>query len=187
MDKTQVVMEEANGVLDFWFGELSPEQWFEEDAAVDKTITSRFSKLRLAALNGELWPWRATPTGRLAEILLLDQFSRNIFRDHADAYSADNIALVLAQEAVSVEADKVLTPQQRTFLYMPFMHSESLAIHDVALELFSQEGLEQAFTFEQRHQNVIERFGRYPHRNKVLGRESTQEEVAFLKSTPEGF
>ena len=106
---------------------------------------------------------------------------------NADAYSADNIALVLAQEAVSVEADKVLTPQQRTFLYMPFMHSESLAIHDVALELFSQEGLEQAFEFEQRHQNVIERFGRYPHRNKVLGRESTQEEVAFLKNTPKGF
>ncbi|MEC9275340.1 MAG: DUF924 family protein, partial [Pseudomonadota bacterium] len=93
MDKTQVVMEEANGVLDFWFGELSPEQWFKEDAALDKTITSRFSKLRAAAIKGELWPWRATATGRLAEIILLDQFSRNIHRNDKDAFSADSIAL----------------------------------------------------------------------------------------------
>ena len=185
MDKTQVVMEEANGVLDFWFGELSPEQWFKEDAALDKTITSRFSKLRAAAIKGELWPWRATATGRLAEIILLDQFSRNIHRNDKDAFSADSIALVLAQEAVSVEADKVLTPQQRAFLYMPFMHSESLAIHDVALELFSQEGLEREFTFEKRHQQIIEMFGRYPHRNRILGRESTPEEVAYLKQNPQ--
>ncbi len=187
MDKTQVVMEEANGVLDFWFGELSPEQWFTEDAALDKTITSRFSKLRAAAIKGELWPWRATATGRLAEIILLDQFSRNIHRNDKDAFSADSIALVLAQEAVSVEADKVLTSQQRAFLYMPFMHSESLAIHDVALELFSQEGLEREFTFEKRHQQIIEMFGRYPHRNRALGRESTPEEIAFLKQNPQGF
>ena len=187
MDKTQVVMEEANGVLDFWFGELSPEHWFKEDAALDKTITSRFSKLRAAAIKGELWPWRATATGRLAEIILLDQFSRNIHRNDKDAFSADSMALVLAQEAVSVEADKVLTPQQRAFLYMPFMHSESLAIHDVALELFSQEGLEREFTFEKRHQQIIEMFGRYPHRNRALGRESTPEEVAFLKKNPQGF
>lgn len=187
MDKTRVVMEEANGVLDFWFGELSPEQWFKEDAALDKTITSRFSKLRIAATNGELWPWRATATGRLAEIILLDQFSRNIYRNHPGAFSADSIALVLAQEAVSVEADKVLTPQQLAFLYMPFMHSESLAIHDVAMELFSQEGLEREYTFEVRHQRVIEKFGRYPHRNKVLGRESTPKEIAFLEKNPQGF
>ncbi len=187
MDKTQVVMEEANGVLAFWFGELSPEQWFEEDPALDKTIASRFSELRLAATKGELWPWRATATGRLAEIILLDQFSRNIFRNHADAFSADSMALVLAQEAVSVEADKVLTSRQRAFMYMPFMHSESLAIHDVAMELFSQEGLEREFSFEKRHQKVIETFGRYPHRNHLLGRESTAQEIAFLKSNPQGF
>lgn len=187
MDKTRVVMEEANGVLDFWFGELSPEQWFKEDSALDKTIASRFSTLRAAAVRGELWPWRATATGRLAEIILLDQFSRNIYRNQPDAFSADNIALILAQEAVSVEADKMLTPQQRAFLYMPFMHSESLAIHDVAMELFSQEGLEREYTFEKRHQATIERFGRYPHRNSVLGRESTAEEAAFLKENPQGF
>ena len=145
------------------------------------------SKLRAAAIKGELWPWRATATGRLAEIILLDQFSRNIHRNDKDAFSADSMALVLAQEAVSVEADKVLTPQQRAFLYMPFMHSESLAIHDVALELFSQEGLEREFTFEKRHQQIIEMFGRYPHRNRILGRESTPEEVAFLKKNPQGF
>ena len=187
MDKTQVVMEEANGVLDFWFGELSPEQWFTDDTALDKTIASRFSSLHKAATLGELWPWRATATGRLAEIILLDQFSRNIYRNKPNAFSADGIALVLAQEAVSVEADKVLTVQQRAFLYMPFMHSESLAIHDVAMELFSQDGLEQEFAFEKRHQHVIERFGRYPHRNAILGRKSTPDEVAFLDKNPQGF
>ena len=143
MDKTQVVMEEANGVLDFWFGELSPEQWFKEDAALDKTITSRFSKLRAAAIKGELWPWRATATGRLAEIILLDQFSRNIHRNDKDAFSADSIALVLAQEAVSVEADKVLTPQQRAFLYMPFMHSESLATTTSHWNYFHKKALKE--------------------------------------------
>ncbi|MEC8232249.1 MAG: DUF924 family protein [Pseudomonadota bacterium] len=187
MDKTQFVMEEANAVLEFWFSELSSEHWFAQDDHVDQTITSRFSKLRNAAVRGELWPWRATATGRLAEIIVLDQFSRNIFRESAHAFSADGIALVLAQEAVSVEADKMLTPQQRAFLYMPFMHSESLSIHDIALELFSQEGLEQQFMFAKRHQEVIETFGRYPHRNIVLGRESTFEELSFLKTHPNGF
>lgn len=187
MHKTPSVMEEANEVLEYWFSELTPAQWFNQDNTVDQTITTRFSTLREEAVQGELWPWRATPTGRLAEIIVLDQFSRNIFRHSAKAFSADGMALALAQEAVSVEADKLLTAQQRAFLYMPFMHSESLAIHDIALELFSQEGLEREFVFAQRHQSVIETFGRYPHRNQVLGRQSTAEELAFLDNHPQGF
>ncbi len=117
MDKTQVVMEEANGVLDFWFGELSPEQWFKEDAALDKTITSRFSKLRAAAIKGELWPWRATATGRLAEIILLDQFSRNIHRNDKDAFSADSIALVLAH---------IVNHSQSTTSHWNYFHKKAL-------------------------------------------------------------
>lgn len=187
MDKTQFVMEEANGVIEFWFSELEPAQWFAQDNTLDQTIKTRFWELRDAASRGELWPWRATPMGRLAEIILLDQFSRNIYRDSPLAFSADGMALALAQEALSVEADKVLTTQQRAFLYMPFMHSESLFIHEIALELFSQEGLEQQFTFAKRHQQVIETFGRYPHRNEQLGRDSTSEEIAFLENHPKGF
>jgi uncharacterized protein (DUF924 family) len=187
MDKTQFVMEEANEVIEFWFSELDDSQWFAQNDALDKTIRTRFWDLRDAASRGELWPWRATPMGRLAEIIILDQFSRNIYRNSPVAFSTDGMALVLAQEAVSVEADKTLTTQQRAFLYMPFMHSESLAIHDIALELFSQEGLEQQFTFAKRHQQVIETFGRYPHRNQLLGRDSTVEELLFLESHPDGF
>ncbi len=187
MEKTQVVMEEANGVLDFWFGELSPEQWFTEDAALDKTITSRFSSLHKAATRGELWPWRATASGRLAEIIVLDQFSRNIYRNHPDAFSADSIALVLAQEAVSVEADKVLTPQQLAFLYMPFMHSEIFEDQIISLNLYSNLGIKENFRSALKHFNIIRKFGRFPHRNKILNRKSTDEELAFLKTPGSSF
>ena len=110
MDKSHLVIEESSRVLEFWFNELTPSQWFTQDSALDRTIASQFLTLHRAASQGELWPWRATPSGRLAEILLLDQFSRNIYRDTPHAFSQDPMALVLAQEAVSVEADKTLTP-----------------------------------------------------------------------------
>ena len=187
MDKPHLVLEEASRVLSFWFDDLSSEQWFTQDSALDRTISSHFYSLHRSAALGELWPWRATPTGRLAEILVLDQFSRNMFRHTAQAYAYDGIALVLAQEAVSVEADKTLTPQQSAFLYMPFMHSESLAIHDIAQQLFSAPGLETQLDFQQRHVAVLQQFGRYPHRNQVLGRKSTAEELAFLEQNPQGF
>ncbi|MDO6567471.1 DUF924 family protein [Alteromonas sp. 1_MG-2023] len=184
MDKSHLVIEESSRVLDFWFNTLSSSQWFMKDAALDRTIASEFLTLHRAASQGELWPWRATPSGRLAEIILLDQFSRNIYRGTPHAFSQDPMALVLAQEAVSVEADKVLTAQQSVFLYMPFMHSESLVIHDIAQQLFGVPGLEQEYEEELKHLKIIERFGRYPHRNLILGRTSTAEEEAFL--TQEG-
>ncbi|ALM91010.1 MULTISPECIES: DUF924 family protein [Alteromonas] len=187
MDKSHLVIEESSRVLEFWFNELTPSQWFTQDSALDRTIASQFLTLHRAASQGELWPWRATPTGRLAEILLLDQFSRNIYRDTPHAFSQDPMALVLAQEAVSVEADKTLTPQQCIFLYMPFMHSESLAIHDVALQLFAVPGLEQQYDYELKHFRIIEQFGRYPHRNLVLGRTSTKEEELFLSQSGSRF
>jgi len=180
MDKSHLVIEESSRVLAFWFNELTPSQWFTQDSALDRTIASQFLTLHRAASQGELWPWRATPSGRLAEIILLDQFSRHIYRDTPHAFSQDPMALVLAQEAVSVEADKTLTPQQCIFLYMPFMHSESLAIHDIALQLFAVPGLEQQYDYELKHLRIIEQFGRYPHRNLVLGRTSTKEEELFL-------
>ncbi len=187
MDAQFVPLEEATSVLNFWFEELSPKQWFISDTKLDSLIKHRFYDVHRAACNGELWPWRATPLGRLAEIIVLDQFSRNIHRDTPAAFSNDTMALALAQEAISVEADQLLTPQQRAFLYMPFMHSESLEIHDVAMQLFDSPGLEQQLNFEHRHRDIIVRFGRYPHRNAILGRPSSTEEQVYLQQPGAGF
>jgi uncharacterized protein (DUF924 family) len=148
---------------------------------------ARFGDTLEAAARCELFAWRATPEGRLAEILVLDQFSRNIFRDTPRAFAQDALALVLAQELVAGGHDQQLTPKQRAFAYMPYMHSESLAIHAQAVQLFALPGLENNLSFELRHQAIIERFGRYPHRNAILGRTSTPEELAFLNEPGSSF
>ena len=176
-----------NAVLEFWFNELEPKQWFVKDRDLDAMIEARFSLLVEQARAGELFSWRVTPQGRLAEIILIDQFSRNIFRDKPESFSADPVALVLAQEAIGAGADQRLDVQERAFLYMPFMHSESQAIHEQAVVLFDQPGLEYNLEFEYKHKAIIDRFGRYPHRNEILGRKSTEEEIAFLKAPGSSF
>tara|TARA_R100001509_G_C4874157_1_gene217935 strand:- start:1138 stop:1677 length:540 start_codon:yes stop_codon:yes gene_type:complete len=177
----------AQPILDFWFKELTPKQWFAKSEELDNTIAKRFSDTLKAAAKGELWHWRETPHGRLAEVIVLDQFSRNIYRGSSRAFGQDVIALVLAQEAVEKGADKSLDASEKAFLYMPYMHSESALIHDEAMRLFSQPGLENNYKFEVRHKEIIDRFGRYPHRNRVLGRESTPEEEDFLKQPGSSF
>ncbi|WP_407333332.1 DUF924 family protein [Enterovibrio sp. 27052020O] len=174
-------------VLTFWFEELTPNQCFAKDEKIDRLIESRFSSLLEEASRGECFGWREEPEGRLAEIIVLDQFSRNIYRDTPKAFSQDSMALALAQEAVSLGIDRELPPVQRSFLYMPYMHSESKLIHEEALNLFNQSGLENNYDFEVRHKAIIDRFGRYPHRNVILGRQSTPEEIEFLKQPGSGF
>lgn len=174
-------------VLTFWFDELEPKQWWIKDAAVDRLITDRFALLHRQAIRGELYLWRGPAQGRLAEIIILDQFSRNMYRGSPLSFACDAQALALAQEAISVGADKLLTQVERNFLYMPFMHSESPVIHEVALELFRSNGIEGSYAYEVKHKAIIDQFGRYPHRNAVLGRESTAEEIAFLKQPGSGF
>lgn len=174
-------------VLKFWFEEISPAQWWQKDAAFDRLLAERFAHLVEQASRGELYSWRQTVQGRLAEILLLDQFSRNIYRDTPRAFAQDAMALVLAQEGVSAGVDRELPAPQRHFFYMPYMHSESSAIHRVAESLFDQPGLEQALLFERKHKAIIDRFGRYPHRNAILGRSSTPEEIAFLQQPGSSF
>ncbi|MBW3697201.1 DUF924 domain-containing protein [Vibrio sp. T187] len=174
-------------VLDFWFQELTPADWFMGGERVDQLIIDRFSLLLDSAVQGELFEWRKSAQGRLAEIIVLDQFSRNIGRNTPKAFSADPMALMLAQEAVAAGFDKELSVQQRSFLYMPYMHSESLVIHEQAVQLFSENGVESNLEFEIKHKVIIERFGRYPHRNEILGRESTPEEVAFLTEPGSSF
>ncbi|ABC27115.1 uncharacterized protein conserved in bacteria [Hahella chejuensis KCTC 2396] len=177
----------AEDVLRFWFEELSPADWFRKSDELDRRIAERFGPLLTAARAGELSHWRNEPRGRLAEVIVLDQFSRNIFRDQAESFAADNLALALAQEAVRAGADKELGDEEKSFLYMPYMHSESAVVHEEAVRLFSQPGLENNLDFEHRHLAIIKRFGRYPHRNAILGRESTPEELAFLKEPGSGF
>ena len=174
-------------ILHFWFTELTPKQHFAKDPALDETIRVRFGATLEAAAKCELFAWRATPEGRLAEIVLLDQFSRNVYRDTARAFAQDALALALAQELVASGQDRSLPLAQRSFAYMPYMHSESALVHTQAVALFSQPGMEETLRFELRHQAIIERFGRYPHRNAILGRSSTTEELAFLHEPGSSF
>ncbi|MGE0387507.1 MAG: DUF924 family protein [Gammaproteobacteria bacterium] len=168
-------------VLSFWFVETQPAQWWAVDPAFDRRVAERFGAVLDAAQRGKLYPWRTAPRGRLAEVIVLDQFSRNIHRETPRAFANDPMALVLAQEAVAAGHDRALAPVERAFLYLPYMHSESAAIHAQAVALYSAPGLEDNLAFELRHKAIIERFGRYPHRNAVLGRTSTPEEIAFLR------
>jgi len=176
-----------NEVINFWFEEVDQKQWWSKDDSFDQLILSRFSQVHEAARKGELFEWRSSADGRLAEIIVLDQFSRNMYRDLPDSFAFDAMALVLAQEAIALGADLELEEQRRSFLYMPYMHSESLPIHDVALKLFKEKASESSLRFEQRHRDIIVQFGRYPHRNSILGRESTIAEIEFLKKPGSGF
>lgn len=178
---------DSTTVLQFWFEEIDPSYWFKKDENFDTLLSSRFTSLHHAATQGECYTWRKTIQGRLAEIIVLDQFSRNIFRDKPQAFAHDGMALALAQEAVASGLDQQLATAHRAFLYMPYMHSESLVIHDIAIKLFSQPGLENNLNFELRHKDIIARFGRYPHRNTILERESTTEELLFLQQPGSSF
>jgi uncharacterized protein (DUF924 family) len=174
-------------VLNFWFNELEPKDWFKQDDALDKRITDLFLEIFQQASRGELYSSRDSIEGRLAEIIVLDQFSRNIFRNDPRAFQFDCLALALSQEASSRPEAKGLPIVKKAFLYMPYMHSESLVVHQEAVRLFSEPGLENNLDFEYRHKQTIEKFGRYPHRNQVLGRASTEEEITFLKQPGSSF
>ena len=174
-------------VLDFWFDELSDQQHFTKDAALDENIRTRFGLTLEAAARCELFAWRATAQGALAEIIVLDQFSRNVYRGTPRAFAQDALALALAQQLVASGEHMSLLVPQRRFVYMPYMHSESLLIHAQAVELFKCPGLEDNLDFELRHRAIIERFGRYPHRNAILKRDSTAQEIAFLAEPGSSF
>ena len=174
-------------ILKFWFDEIDPSQWWAKDENFDRLLAERFSAVHARATRCELFGWRVNAKGRLAEIIVLDQFSRNMYRDMPSAFVNDPLALALSQEAISAGVENQLTAMERNFLYMPFMHSESLQIHEVAIGLFKKNGINSSLDFEVKHKHIIERFGRYPHRNSILGRESTVAEVEFLKTPGSGF
>lgn len=169
------------GVLTFWFGEIDPRKWWSAEPAFDELLRLRYAGLLRRAAQGELYAWRSSPAGRLAEIIVLDQFSRNIHRNTSQAFSQDPVALVLAQEAVAAGAHQYLGETERTFMLMPYMHSESRVVHVQAEALFREFAPAGNHEFELRHKAIVDRFGRYPHRNEILGRASTPEEIEFLK------
>ena len=189
-------------ILEFWFGPSDDpferaEAWWTADAAFDDEIRERFEEDVERAVAGKLDDWRETPKGAVAFVILVDQFSRNIYRDTAGMFANDGLALEASLEAIDRGFDEELAPIERQFLYMPLMHSEDPEIHERSLELFDRlreeapaeqrEGFDNAYEFAVKHAEIIDEFGRYPHRNEVLGRESTEEEAAFLEEHGRGF
>lgn len=178
---------QAHAVLSFWFDPANRVHWFEQEDGFDTRLAQRFDSIWQAAVAGECAHWRAEIRGRLAEILVLDQFSRNLQRGRAQAYAQDGMALVLAQETLRLPEYQQLPPTEQKFILMPFMHSESRVIHAQAEAWFVQLGDAATLDFECRHKAIIDRFGRYPHRNKILGRQSTSEELIFLQQPDSSF
>ena len=196
---SETALDDADAVLDFWFGRADSAEfgqarkaWFAKDEAFDAEIRARFGALIERALRGELAAWAGAPRSALAQILLLDQFTRNAFRGTARAFAGDARALAAASAMVGTRQDESLPPFMRAFVYLPFEHAESLAMQDEAVRLFGRlpsDAPDHASLLEyaRRHRAVIERFGRFPHRNEVLGRRSTAEEIAFIKQPGSGF
>ena len=178
----------AKDVLEFWFSESVPEDWFTKSDAFDRQIETRFGELVERALLAQLDSWSANPLSRLALIILLDQFTRNIYRDTPRAFAGDDMALGICLTAV---ADGQLENEEETakrqFLLMPMMHSEDIDIQDQSLALFKTYTSERTYDYAVMHRDIIARFGHFPHRNAILGRPSTPEETAFLKEPNSSF
>ena len=168
-----------SAVLEFWRG-AGHERWFNPNPDFDKEVRERFSGLHEAASASRLSAWEETAEGALALVIVLDQFSRNMFRGTARAFSADPLAREVSRRAIARAFDGEVEPAMRSFFYMPFMHSENLADQEYCLELFRASGDEEGIKYAEIHRDAILRFGRFPHRNEMLGRNSSADEIAYL-------
>lgn len=178
-------MRTAEDVLQFWFVEHGPDDWFAGSPAFDAKIAERFSQTHAHVAKAEAWEWRATPKGRLAEIIVLDQFSRQLFRNDGHAFAQDRMALILAQEMVGQGLDLQFEQPQRGFIYLPFMHAESAAIQAASVRLYEALGDADQLDYAVKHRETVDRFGRFPFRNTPLGRESTAPERAYMEEQAE--
>ena len=172
-------------VLDFWFSEINRAKWFVKDDDFDQAIQGRFTDLYLLALQNQLDDWKVSSAGCLALVISLDQFPRNMFRGSKDSFASDHLALATTKYAIEHGLDTELSNEQKAFLYMPLMHSENLDDQNLSVELFSV--LHEDNFYALRHREIIERFGRFPHRNEMLGREATAEEIVFLNEPHSSF
>ena len=187
----------ATDVLRFWFGEGPPyaprTQWFEKNDAFDREIGERFGPLIEQALQGRLAAWASEPETALAQIVVLDQFPRNVFRGTPRAFAGDAQALAAAQAMVAAGHDRQLAPVQRVFVYLPFEHAETMEAQETSMQLFARLAEEAPdsgagwLDYARRHHEIVARFGRFPHRNPILGRASTPEEAEFLTQPGSGF
>jgi len=175
-----VPLESADDVLRFWFDETPAVKWFEQDDVFDSCVRARGMTLFEQAADLKLAPWRDDARGALAEIILLDQFPRNMFRGSPRTYATDGLALMCAEYALGQGFDQALSPMQRRFFYLPFQHSENTDDQARQAALFAALDDAETYKWSLRHQEIVDRFGRFPHRNAVLGRETTSEEAAFL-------
>jgi uncharacterized protein (DUF924 family) len=171
---------DAADILAFW-RQAGESKWFEKDDAFDRAIREKFFATYEAAANGQLSDWEKTPDGALALVIVLDQFPRNIFRNDARAFTTDPQALAIAERALTSGYDRKIEHELVPFLYMPLMHSENIADQRRCVDLFGRYGNQNNLKFAEIHRNIIERFGRFPHRNTVLGRITTPEEQTFLE------
>ncbi len=169
-------------VIKFWFKDSSPKQWFTKDKKFDAQVRLKFLTTYWQVVRGETAHWRKAPRGRLAEIIVLDQFSRNMFRGTPAMYQYDALALALAQEAIAQGAEKSLSKDERMFMYLPFEHSESKVIQRESVRLFKQIWGKDMMKYAIDHKRIVDRFGRFPHRNAILGRKNTAAEKKFLKT-----
>ncbi len=167
-------------VIAFWFEEISPEAWFKKDKEFDKMLTERANAIVRKALNGQLDNWSESAEGAVGLVILLDQFTRNIFRDTPQAFSGDEMALVISLKASDSGWFAGLSNMFKQFLLMPMMHSEDIFIQERSLPLFKLHTNELTYNYAIKHRNIIAKFGRFPHRNALLGRPSTKEELVFL-------
>jgi len=169
-------------ILDFWFSDEVRKLWFNSTPEFDALLRERFEALWTRASCGELDDWLQSAAGCLALIIVLDQFPLNMFRGQAQSFASEAQSREVARVAIDKGFDQDLDPRSRAFLYTPFMHSEVLADQQLALQLFAQPGLEGNLRFARHHHGIVEKFGRFPHRNKALGRESSEPEIEYLNS-----
>jgi uncharacterized protein (DUF924 family) len=196
----------SEDVLDYWFGALDPsgcadaehtKRWWSKDPQLDEAIRARFGLLHAAALSGNLTSWRDTPRGTLAYVVVLDQFSRNMYRDKPDMFGGDALALTAAQSGIDRGLDRTLRLDERSAFYMPLMHSEQISLQERCVQLYrdfadevsgsARANLLNRVGYAERHRDIVRKFGRFPHRNAQLGRMSTPAEIEFLKGAGSSF
>lgn len=173
----------SEDIIAFWFAEPNQSLWFNSTPEFDQHLRERFLTTYRAAADGQLLAWEQSSVGALALTIVLDQFPLNMFRGQPESFATEAAARTVADRAMVRGFDQELAPTQRLFLYLPFMHSEKLADQTRSVQLFESLGLEDSARFARHHHNLIVQFGRFPHRNAILGRESTPEELAYLASS----
>ncbi len=172
----------ATEIVEFWFSARVQPLWFQSTAEFDAELTARFLPSWQAACEGKLSDWEETAEGALALVICMDQFPLNMFRDKAESFSSEGAARAVAERAIARDFDQSLSAAQKAFLYLPYMHSESLPDQDRGVALFRALGSAENLHYAEHHRDIVQRFGRFPHRNAILGRESTSQEQAYLTS-----